>query len=109
MKLSKKHKVPLRACPEQMNEAKMRVNLAIHAISESTMKGPSATHVLETDGSIEDLPAPTGTREDYSSDDDDDARDEEYKETLASDDTVEIYSDWVSEIKRIDKQKVAIM
>ena len=55
---------------------------------------------------IEDLPAPTGIREEYSSDDDDDACDEEYKGTLTSEDTAAIYSDWV---KRIDKQKVAIM
>ena len=93
-----------------MNEAKMRAKLPIHVTSESTMEGPSATDILETNSSIEDLPAPTGIREDYSSDeDDDDSCDEEYKGTLTSEDTAAIYSDWVSEMKRIDKQKVAMM
>ena len=51
-------------------------------------------HLLETDGSVGDLPAPTGIREDYSSDDDDyDACDEEYKGTLTNEDMVAIYSD----------------
>ena len=106
MKLSRKRKASLRACAEQMNEARMRAKLAIPEATESTMEGPSAT---DTDSLVEDLPAPTGIREQYSSDDDDDACDEEYKGTLTSEDTAAIYSDWVSEMKRIDKQKVAMM
>ena len=40
--------------------------------------------VLESDSLSEDLPAPTGIREEYSSDDDDDACDEEYKGALTT-------------------------
>ena len=55
------------------------------------MEGPSSMDVLETDSLIEDLPAPTGIREEC--DDDDDACDVEYKGALTSEDTGVIYSD----------------
>ena len=63
VKLSRKRKASLRACAEQMNEARMRAKLAIPEATESTMEGPSSTDVLVTDSLIEDLPAPTGIRE----------------------------------------------
>ena len=38
-----------------------------------------------------------------------DIYDEDYEGALTSEDTSAIYSDWVSEMKRIDKQKMTVM
>ena len=110
-KLSRKRKASLRARAEQMNEANARRRLAISETIESTIEGPSTSLVLETaeaNSLLEDLPAPTGIEAEFS-DDEADACDEDYMERLTSEDTAAIYSDWLSEMKRTDKQKVAVM
>ena len=100
--MSRKHESSLKVSAEAMNEAKMKAKLARIVTTESTMEGSSTMTISD------DLPAPTSIGQDYSSDDGD-ACDENYKGTLTSDDTSVIYSDQVSKMKRIDKQKVAMM
>ena len=58
-----------------------------------------------------DSPAPVGIEE-VNSSDEEDLCDEDYEGALTSEDrhTIAIlYSDWISEIKRIYKQKMAVM
>jgi len=54
------------------------------------------------------LPVPIEERN-VSSDEEEDPCDNDYEGTLTSEDTIVIYSDWISEMKRIEKQKVTMM
>lgn len=99
--MSRKRKASLRKRAEEMNEAKSRVRMAG---VENTMEGPS-TMVSED---LIDLPAPVGMEESYSSDEED-LHDEDYEGALTSENRSAIYNDWISEMKRIDKQKMAMM
>ena len=105
MKTSRKRKDSLKERAKEMNEGNFKAKLARTATIESTIKGPS---IIIDSESFEDLPAPTGIEDDYSSDDEH-TYDEDYDEKLTSEDISAIYSDWVSEMKRIDKQKMAMM
>ena len=105
MKTSRKRKDSLKERAKEMNEGNLKAKLARTVTIESTIEGPS---IIIDSESFEDLPAPTGIEDNYSSDDEH-TYDKDYDEKLTSKDTSAIYSDWVSEMKRIDKQKMAMM
>ena len=104
MKMSRKRKASLRKRAEEMNEAKSRAKLVRTATTESTIEGPSTIVLLDS----EDLPAPIAIEECNGSEDED-MCDEDYKGMLTSEDTAAIYSDWISNMERVDKQKMAMM
>ena len=95
MKISRKRKASLRKRVEEMNEAKLRAKSMRTATTESSV-------IVSEDL---DLPAPLA-KESYSSDD---KNDEDYEGAITCKDTSAIYSDWLSDMKRIDKQKMAMM
>ena len=104
--MSRKRKASLRKRAEEMNEVKLRAKSVRTVSIESTIEGPSTMTVSED---LEELPAPIGRVEECYSSDDEDIYDEDYEGALTSEDTSAIYSDWVSEMKRIDKQKMTVM
>ena len=105
MKTSRKCKDSLRERATEINEGNSKAELARNATIESIIEGPSI--IIGSEG-FEDLPASTGIEDGYSSDDEH-IYDEDYDEKLTSEDISAIYSDWFSEMKRIDKQKMAVM
>ena len=87
--MSRKRKASLRKRAEEMNSE----SEGVRTVSiENTIEGPSTMTVLED---LEELPAPIGTEECYSSDDED-IYGEDYEGALTSEDTSAIYSDWGS-------------
>ena len=105
MKMSRKHNASLKKQAEEMNEAKLGAKSARAGTTESTLEGASTTIVSED--SV-DLPAPASIEEHFSSDDEE-LCDEDYEGELTGEGISAIYSDWISEMKRIDKQKMAMM
>ena len=57
---------------------------------------------------LTDLPAPVGTEEGCSSDEEE-FYDADHEGALTSEDISAIYSDWINEMKRIDKQKMTML
>ena len=74
------------------------------ATTESTIEGPSTIVLSDS----EDLPAPIAIEECNDSEDEDTCG-KDCEGTLISEDTAVIYSDWISDMKRVDKQKMTMM
>ena len=88
-----KHEALLRKRAEEMNEVKSRAKSVRIATTKWTV-------IVSED--LEDLPSPLAIEESYSSDD---GNDEDYEGAITCEDTC----DWLSDMKRIDKQKMAMM
>lgn len=88
MKMSRKREASLRKHPEEM---KRKIPSTVVSVSED----------------LTDLPAPVGTEEGCSSDEEG-FYDADHDGALTSEDISAIYSDWINEMKRIDKQKITM-
>ena len=107
LRMSRKRKASLRARAKEMNEAKLSKSPGTEITTE-LHEGPSIVTIPSDENLTEDLPAPI-EEGNVSSDEEEDPCDDDYEGALTSEDTTAIYSDWISEMKRIEKQKVAMM
>ena len=72
------------------------------------MKRKIPSMVVSISEDLTDLPAPVGTEEGCSSDEEE-FYDADHEGALTSEDISAIYSDWINEMKRIDKQKMTML
>ena len=98
-RVSKKRTAVLRQRVKEMAEIKKRRQ------SDELAEGPSSESSSEVllDSTLE-LPAPV---DDVSSDED--SSDEDYDDTIVSEDSAAIYRDWIGEMSRVDKQRIAMI
>ncbi|XP_065904950.1 uncharacterized protein [Dysidea avara] len=114
MHMSRKRKVSLRERASEINKLKVEKRLrsgevsceevragTLEEMSEDTREGTSAVDTIP----FEDLPAPL----EENSSDEEANEDEDYEGSIAEDEIHAIFEDWVSDMKRTDKQKVTMI
>ena len=102
MHVSRKRKASLRARAKEMNEARAerkRLEMSVEQAAE-TPEEISSVDLLD------DLPAPIDER---NSSDEDMDEDEDYEGAISEDEISAVYCDWINDMERADKQKVAMM
>ena len=116
--MSRKRKASLRARASEMTKAKIDKRLSSgedsfeeartgtsearsEELSEGTGEGASTVDIV----SFEELPAPL----EENTSDEEINEDEEFEGAIAEDEIHAIYEDWLSDMKRTDKQKVTMM
>ena len=112
--MSRKHKASLRERALEMTKQKVEKRLrsgedsfvearagTSEEISEGTGEGTSSVDIVP----FEELPAPL----EENSSDEEINEDEDYEGTIAEDEIRAIYEDWLSDMKRTDKQKVTMI
>ena len=98
MHMSRKRKASLRARAIEMNEARAERK------REQTVETAEETSSVDL---LDDLLAPIDERN--SSDEDMDEEDEDYESAISEDEISAVYCDWINDMERADKQKVAMM
>ena len=103
MHMSRKRKASLRARAMEMNEARAerkRLEMSVEQAAET----PEETSSVDL---LEDLPAPIDDCN--SSDEDMDEEDEDYESAISEDEISATYCDWINDMERTDKQKLAMI